>query len=213
MPQLRIVLADDHPIVLGGLAQLLSLERDIEIVARCTNGNDALDALRRERPDILITDLVMPGHGGLDLARIIAAESLPTRAVILTARITGDEVLEAMRAGVAGILLKETAPAQILECIHRVATGEQWMDPIVGRRTLDGMLRRQSATERAASLLTPRELEVVRMVANGHRNREIADALHISEGTVKAHLRTIFEKLHVSSRMKLSLYAREHSLV
>jgi DNA-binding NarL/FixJ family response regulator len=209
----RIALADDHPIVLGGLAQLLTLEKELEIVARCTNGDDALAAVRRFKPDILITDLAMPGREGLEIARTIAAESLPTRIVLLTARISSEQVLEAMRAGVAGILLKESAPSQILDCIHRVAAGEQWMDPVVGRKTIEGMLRRQSATEQVASLLTPRELEVVRMVANGHRNKEIADALCISEGTVKSHLRTIFGKLHVSSRMKLSLYAREHALV
>lgn len=210
---IRIVLADDHPIVLGGLAQLLSLEPDIEVVARCTSGIDVLPAVRRERADFLIADLVMPGRGGLDLARDLLAAALPVRMVLLTARIDADQVVEALRLGVAGIILKQSAPTQILDCIRRVAAGEQWMDPIVGLQTLDGILRRHSASERATALLSPRELEVVRMVANGHRNKEIADTLCISEGTVKAHLRTIFEKLGISSRMKLSVYAREHSLV
>jgi DNA-binding NarL/FixJ family response regulator len=209
----RVVLADDHPIVLGGLAQLLSLESDIEIVAQCTSAGEALAAVRRERADIVVADLTMPGRSGLDLARDVGAASLPVRVVLLTARIEGDQVIEALRLGVAGIILKETAPTQILDCIRRVAEGQQWIDPIVGRKTLDGVLRRESGHSRAASLLTPREIEVVRMVAEGHRNKEIADALFISEGTVKAHLRTIFEKLGISSRMKLILYARENSLV
>lgn len=210
---LRIVLADDHPIVLGGLASLLSLHQDLEVVAQCTNAADVLPAVRRERADLLIADLVMPGRGGLELARDLREAELPVRMILLTARIDADQVVEALRLGVAGIILKQTAPTQILDCIRRVAAGEQWMDPIVGRQTLDGMLRRQAANERATALLTPRELEVVKMVASGQRNREIADALGISEGTVKAHLRTIFDKLGIESRMKLSVYAREHSLV
>jgi len=122
-------------------------------------------------------------------------------------------VLEALKHGVAGIVLKESAPLQILDCIRRVTGGEQWIDQVIGRRTIDGMLRRQASAERAASVLTSRELEVVRMVARGLSNKEIADSLSISEGTVKSHLRAIFEKLDVSIRMKLSVYAREQMLV
>lgn len=210
---IRIVLADDHPIVLGGLHQLLSLESDLAVVARCTNGTDALAAVRRERPDIFIADLTMPGFTGLELLREVTAAALPVKVILLTARIDHEEVLEAMRLGVAGIVLKESAPLQILDCIRRVAAGEQWIDQVIGRRTIDGMLRRQASTERAASVLTARELEVVRMVARGLSNKEIADSLSISEGTVKSHLRAIFEKLDVSSRMKLSVYAREQMLV
>jgi DNA-binding NarL/FixJ family response regulator len=209
---IRIVL-DDHPIVLGGLHQLLSLESDLTVVARCTNGTDALAAVRRERPDILIADLTMPGFTGLELLREVAAAALPVKVILLTARIDHEEVLEAMKHGVAGIVLKESAPLQILDCIRRVTAGEQWIDQVIGRRTIDGMLRRQASAERAASVLTARELEVVRMVARGLSNKEIADSLSISEGTVKSHLRAIFEKLGVSSRMKLSVYAREQMLV
>lgn len=209
---IRIVLADDHPIVLGGLRQLLSLERDLEIAAAATNGTEALAAIHRERPDVAVVDLTMPGATGLDLLRDVAASSLPVRIVLLTARIEHDQVVEAMRLGVAGIILKESAPLQILDCIRRVAAGEQWIDPVIGRRTLDGLLRRQAGAERAARILTPRELEVVRMVAAGLRNKEIAETLSISEGTVKAHLRAIFEKLGISSRMKLGVYARENEL-
>ena len=133
--------------------------------------------------------------------------------MLLTARIDPDQLLEAMRLGVGGVILKENAPTQILDCIRRVAAGEPWMDPIAGRKMLDGLLHGQSDQERVVALLTPREIDVVRMVAAGHRNKEIAEALRISEGTVKAHLRAIFEKLGISSRMKLSNYARENSLV
>lgn len=208
---IRILLADDHPIVLGGLDQLLSAEPDLTVVARCTNGIDALAAIQRERPDVAILDLSMPGHGGMDILREVTSSNV--RVVLLTARIEHDQVIEAMNLGVAGIVLKESAALQILDCVRRVSAGQQWIDQVIGSRTLDGILRRQAAAERAATVLTPRELEVVRMVAGGLRNKEIADALSIGEGTVKAHLRTIFEKLGVESRLRLSVYARENALV
>jgi DNA-binding NarL/FixJ family response regulator len=210
---IRVVLADDHPIVLGGLAQLLAQERDITVVARCTNGNEALAAIARERPDVAVADLTMPGRTGLDVLRELAASHSPVRVILLTARIEHEQVLEALNLGVAGIVLKESAPLQILDCIRRVAAGEQWLDHVIGSRTLDAILRRQAGAAKAAAVLTAREIEVVRMVARGLRNKEIADLLSITEGTVKAHLRTIFEKLGIDSRMKLIVYARETQLV
>ena len=210
---LRILLADDHPVVLSGVAQLLSLENDLEVVARCTNGKEALDAIRRLQPDVVITDLVMPALSGLELQRELVELRLATRVILLTARIEHEEVMRALELGVSGIVLKESAPMQILDCIRRVAAGEQWLDSVIGRRTLDGVLRRQAAATRVAQVLTGREIEVVRMVATGLRNKEIADRLAISEGTVKAHLRTVFDKLGIDSRVQLSIYARENALV
>jgi DNA-binding NarL/FixJ family response regulator len=210
---IRVLLADDHPIVLGGLDQLLSLEPDITVVARCTNGNEALAAIARERPNVAVVDLTMPSRSGLEVLRELQATRSPVRMVLLTARIEHEQVLEALSLGVAGIVLKESAPLQILDCIRRVAAGGQWIDQVIGSRTLDGLLRRQSGAAKAAAVLTAREIEVVRMVARGLRNKEIADLLSITEGTVKAHLRTIFEKLAIDSRMKLIVYAREMRLV
>jgi two-component system nitrate/nitrite response regulator NarL len=212
-PAIRVVLADDHPIVLGGLDQLLSLEPDITVVARCTNGHEALAAIARERPHVAVADLSMPRGGGMDVLRELQAMHSPVRLVLLTARIEHEQVLEALSLGAAGIVLKESAPLQILDCIRRVAAGGQWIDQVIGSRTLDGLLRRQSGVAKAAAVLTAREIEVVRMVARGLRNKEIADLLSITEGTVKAHLRTIFEKLAIDSRTKLIVYARETQLV
>jgi DNA-binding NarL/FixJ family response regulator len=210
---IRIVIADDHPIVLGGLAQLLSLEADMTVAARCTTGHEALAAIARHRPDVAVLDLTMPGRSGMDVLRELHATHTPVRVVLLTARIGHEQVLDALKLGVAGIVLKESAPLQILDCIRRVAAGGQWIDQVIGSRTLDHVLRRQSGAMKAAAILTAREIEVVRMVARGLRNKEIADQLSITEGTVKAHLRTIFEKLDVDSRGKLILYARERHLV
>jgi DNA-binding NarL/FixJ family response regulator len=213
VPPIRVLIADDHPIVLGGLDHLLSLEPDIAVVARCTNGNEALAAIARERPHVAVADLTMPGLSGMEVLRELRAIQSAVRLVLLTARIEHEQVLEALKLGVAGILLKESAPLQILDAIRRVAAGGQWIDQTIGSRTLDGVLRRQSGAAKAAAVLTAREIEVVRMVARGLRNKEIAQALSITEGTVKAHLRTIFEKLGIDSRMKLVVYARETRLV
>jgi DNA-binding NarL/FixJ family response regulator len=210
---IRVVLADDHPIVLGGLAQLVSLEPDITTVAQCTDGNEALAAIAREHPQVVIADLTMPGRSGIDLLRELRALRSPVRVILLTARIDHDQVVEALNLGVAGIVLKESAPLQILDCIRRVAAGGQWIDQHIGSRTLDSLLRRQSGARKVAAVLTARETEVVRMVGRGLRNKEIAEQLSITEGTVKAHLRTIFEKLRIDSRMKLIVYARETRLV
>jgi DNA-binding NarL/FixJ family response regulator len=210
---IRVLLADDHPIVLGGLAQLLSLEPDITVVGRCTNGNEAFAAIGRERPQVVIADLTMPGRSGIELLRELRAMRSPVRLILLTARIEHEQVLEALNLGVAGIVLKESAPLQILDCVRRVAAGEQWIDQVISSRTLDGILRRQSGAAKVAAVLTAREIEVVRMAAGGLRNKEIADRLSITEGTVKAHLRSIFEKLDIDSRMKLIVYARENQLV
>jgi DNA-binding NarL/FixJ family response regulator len=209
---IRVVIADDHPIVLGGLAQLLSLEPDIAVVARCTNGQEALAAIARHRPGVAVLDLTMPGRSGMDVVRELRATQSPVRIVLLTARIEHDQVLEALKLGVAGIVLKESAPLQILDCIRRVAAGGQWIDQVISSRTLDNVLRRQSGAMKVAAILTAREIEVVRMVARGLRNKEIADQLSITEGTVKAHLRTIFEKVGVDSRAKLIVYARERHI-
>lgn len=210
---MRIVLADDHPIFLSGLEHLLRAEPGVEVVASCTDGIAALDAVRRERPDLVVADLCMPGRSGLELLREVASAALPVRVVLLTAQIEHEDVLEAIHLGVSGIVLKESAALQLVDCVRRVAAGRQWIDQGIGSRTVEGMLRRQQAAQRAAAALTPRERDVVRMVAAGLRNREIAEALCISEGTVKVHLRTIFEKLAVESRLKLGIYARDHALV
>ncbi len=210
---IRVVLADDHPIFLHGLDQLFALEPDIEVIGRCANGLDAVASVKRERPDVLVADLRMPGLGGLEILRALLSEAPSTRVILLTARIDQNEVLEAVRGGVGGIVLKESAPRQIVGCVRKVAAGEQWLDESVSHRALDAMLRREAGAARAASVLTPREIDIVRMVAGGLRNREIAEALFITEGTVKVHLHTIFEKLGVSSRMRLAAYAREQMLV
>lgn len=208
---IRIAIADDHPIVLDGLEQLFRLEKEFRIVARCTDGQQALQAVSEHHPDVLILDLRMPQRSGLGVLRQMKELNLETRVVVLTAALEEEEVLEAIRLGVRGVVLKEMAPRILVQCVRKVAAGGQWLEKESVGRALEKMLRRGGAS--VAGSLTPRELDVVRLVCEGLRNKEIAERLLISEGTVKIHLHSIYEKLQVSGRVELSVVARDRGLV
>jgi DNA-binding NarL/FixJ family response regulator len=207
------VLADDHPIVLDGLENLFRLESDFRVVARCINGEECLEAVRRFQPDILVLDIRMPGKDGLAVLRELHRERLPTKVVLLAAALEEDEVLEALRLGVRGMVLKELAPQMVVQCVRKVHAGEQWLEKQAVGRALDTLLRREAGEREAASILTPREIEMVGMVARGLRNKEMSDRLAISEGTVKIHLHNIYRKLKVENRVELILYAQSKRLV
>jgi DNA-binding NarL/FixJ family response regulator len=210
---ISLVLADDHPIVLEGLAQLFRLEPDFRVVARCTNGDETLAAVRRHRPDILVLDVRMPGKDGLAILGEITREGLPTRVVLLTAALDENGVVEAVRLGAWGLVLKEMAPETLVRCVREVHGGERWLDNRSVVRALERIARREAGAARVAGVVTPRELEIIRMIAGGLRNKEIAARLSISEGTVKIHLHNVYEKLQLDGRLALLLYAREHALV
>lgn len=202
-----IVIADDHPLVLDGLEQLFRLEPDLRVVARCRSGEEALRQVRRHRPSVLVVDVRMPGGSGLEVLAALAAERSATRVVLLAAALDDAQLAEAMRLGASGVVLKEMAPQLLLEAVRKVAAGGQWLDQGTLGRALRAVLDRQAAGESPG--LTPREREVVRMVATGLRNRGIAARLNISEGTVKIHLHNIYEKLGVGGRVELTLYAQK----
>jgi DNA-binding NarL/FixJ family response regulator len=209
---IRIALADDHPIVLQGLQQLFERHGDFEVVCCCTSGRAAMDGVRTYRPDILVLDLRMPDGSGLDVLRAIAAEKLECLTVLLTATVSDDEVMEAVRLGARGLILKEAPPEDLVDCVRRVHRGEQWLERESVTHAIRTVLGRE-ATRDAADALTPREIEIVRMVAQGLRNRAIAERLAISEGTVKVHLHNIYEKFAVDGRVELLLSARHKGLI
>ena len=209
----RLILADDHPIVLDGLEQMFRAQTDFTVVARCQDGTETLRAVRQHRPDVLLLDIRMPAPDGLQVVRQLQGEGLPTRIVLLTAELEDDTVLEAVRLGVQGVVLKEMAPQMLMECVRKVAAGEQWIERRSLTRALDKMLRRESGLREASSVLTRRELEIVRLATQELRNQAIADTLHISEGTVKVHLHNIYEKLGLDGRVALTQYARAKGLL
>jgi DNA-binding NarL/FixJ family response regulator len=206
-----LVIADDHPLVVDGLRHLFAQHPDLEVLAACGDGEAAVEATRQHRPDVLLLDLVLPGVDGLGVLRRLRALGDATRVLLLTAHLGEEELLEAVRLGVRGVVLKEMAPATVVTCVRRVAAGGQCLEHEVTGRALERLLAREADERRLRALVTPREREIMALVATGARNRRIADCLGITEGTVKIHLHRIFEKLGVTSRVELANYARGQS--
>lgn len=209
---IRLVLADDHPIVLAGVDQLFSLEPDLEIVGRAWDGLDALATVERLDPDVLVLDLRLPRCDGLEVLRRLRDGASRTRVVLLTAEIEDEQVLTAIDLGARAVVLKEMAPSLLVDAVRAVAAGELWLERGLGSRALKRVLLREAERRDAARVLTPRELDIARLVAGGMRNRAIGETLCITEGTVKIHLHRIFEKLGLTGRLELALWARQRGL-
>jgi DNA-binding NarL/FixJ family response regulator len=205
------MLVDDHAIVLKGLQQLLGRERDFAVIEACSDVQSAVEAFEREAPDVLVLDLRMPGADGLTMLRRLAERGQQCPTVLLTAAIDDSQVMEAVDLGVKGLVMKDSAPEVLIDCIRRVHAGQQWLDEPTVTRALRSALSREVAVREAA--LTSREIEIVRMASEGLRNRAIADRLSITEGTVKVHLHNIYEKLGVDGRVELTLCAKQKGLL
>ncbi len=218
--KIRIVLADDHPIVRDGLKKMLKLEADIEVVGEATDGREALEQVQMHEPDVLLLDLRMPNLDGLSALQTLQHINRKTRVIILTASEDKNEFVQAMKLGCSGIVLKQTAPELIVKSIRKVNDGEIWLDShttaAVMRQfaTHTGESHSSSsqnssggAKSRERSPLSAREREIVSLVAQGYKNKEMAEKMFISEQTVKNHLHNIFDKLGVSDRLELALYA------
>jgi DNA-binding NarL/FixJ family response regulator len=210
---IRLVIADDHPLILDALEDLFSAEPDITVIARCRTGEEALEALRKGQADVLVLDFRMPGLGGLGVLRAMAQEKLTTAVALYTAALDKMEMLEAIRLGVRGVVLKEMPPRLLIDAIRAVHAGKHWLEKNVATDALQTMLRREAGVRGLGGLLTDREIEIVCAVASAFRNKAIADKLNISEGTVKAHLHNIYQKLELDGRLALTIYARDKGLV
>ena len=208
-----LVLADDHPIVLSGLENMFRRERDCRVVAACVDGVEALRAIDRHRPSVAVLDLRMPRMHGLAVLRQMQKDKVATRSVLLAAVLDDDDLLEAVRLGVRGVVLKEMAPALVVQCVREVHAGNQWLEKRSVTHALDRLVRREEGTRDLGKLLTPRELEIARAVASGLRNKDIAEKLGIAEGTVKIHLHVIYDKLNIDGRMALVLKMKDKGLI
>ncbi len=209
---IRVILADDHPLVLNGLYHLLREHADFEVLERCSSGTEALSAVQRNRPDVLVLDLLMPGMDGLAVARELAREGNSPKIVLLTAQLHEDQLIEALQLGINGFVLKEMATKLLVECLRRVHGGGQWLEKDSASRAMAKLVKREAKGREIATLLTPREIEVVRMVAKGLTNKEIGAQLFIADGTVKIHLHNIYEKLSINRRAELVRFAEEYGL-
>jgi two-component system, NarL family, nitrate/nitrite response regulator NarL len=213
-PPVRILVADDHAIFRDGLRRLLEGSDDVSIVGEASNGNEAIKMLAKLKPDILLLDLRMPEKDGLGVLEEINFDSMTTRVIVLTAAEDDRDVVRAMRLGARGVVLKQSASDLLLKSIRKVSDGEIWLDNRMTAEVIDAFKKSSEAGQRREKpLLSDREKEIVQLVAQGFRNREIGEKLFISEQTVKNHLHNIFDKLGVSDRLELALYAIHHRLI
>ena len=210
---IRLVLADDHPLILDSLAYIFSQEHDIEVLSYCRDGVSAIRAVRQQQPDIALLDVHMPGMSGLEVARVIREEKLPTRIVLFAAEIDADEMIKAGKLGIEGVMLKDEAHQSLAKCIRKVHAGEFWLEQRTTMCAMEKLMRREDAAKEVSAMLSHRETEVVRMVALGLHNNEIADKLFICEGTLMVHLNKIYKKLNLAGgRIALLRYLQEKGL-
>jgi len=212
---IRVLVADDHTIFREGLCRLLEAEEDISVIGQACSGRECIELTGKLKPDVLLLDLKMPDQDGLTVLSELGGAESQVRTIVLTASEDEQEYVETVRRGARGIVLKQAATERLLEGIRKVHRGEIWIDQRVAAEVMKAMTRPGpplgAGGEKA--LLTPREAGIVALVTQGYRNKEIAEKLSISEQTVKNHLQNIYDKLGVSDRLELALYALHHKLV
>ncbi len=207
---IRVVVADDHAVVRSGLTGLIEGTDDLEVVAVAANGREAVEQVRRHRPDVALMDLQMPEVDGVEATRTIVAEALGAEVLVLTSFSDQARIHAAIDAGAVGYLLKDAEPDVLLDGIRAVARGESPIDPRAARHLL---VARSSDGSEAVGELSPRETEVLRLVVEGLLNKQIAQRLGVTERTVKAHLTSAYQRIGVADRTQAALWAQRHGLV
>jgi DNA-binding NarL/FixJ family response regulator len=213
---ITVVLADDQALVRRGFRLILETEPGIEVVAEAEDGQQAVDAVRRHRPAVVLMDIQMPGLDGLEATRRILGDAgNETRVLILTTFERDDYVFEALQIGASGFLLKTAPPEDLLTAVRVVARGEALLSPSVTRRVIQEVARHQRQVPRSPDLdrLTQRELEVLRLLAEGLSNAEIAAKLHLSEATIKTHTSSVLSKLGLRDRVQAVIYAFRQGII
>jgi len=220
---IRVLLVDDHAIVRDGIRSLLKTQPDIEVAGEASNGRDAVSLAESLRPDVVLMDLVMPGMDGIEAIRLIMEGQPDSRILVLTSFSAEDKVFPAIKAGAMGYLLKDCDSEELVRAIHQVQGGESSLHPRIARMLLQEMGAagkpalsagepRPHAAGPTVDPLTERELDVLKLVARGKSNREIADELVVAEGTVRTHVSNILSKLHLASRTQATLFALREGL-
>jgi two-component system, NarL family, nitrate/nitrite response regulator NarL len=213
----RILIADDHPIFRDGLRKLLEAEEDFKVIGEAADGGEAVEMTQQLKPDVLLLDLAMPRVPGLEALRQLGSAVEAIKVILLTAAIEREQIVDALHHGVRGVVLKESATELLLKSIRCVMDGQYW----VGRESVSDLVRiirdltaiPEQGTRKRSYNLTPRELDIISAIVDGYTNKDIAEKFSIAEQTVKHHLGNIFDKLGVSNRLELALFAVNHNLV
>lgn len=213
MATIRILIVDDHPVVRDGLAAMLGTQPDLEVVGEAADGAEALARAAALRPDVILLDLEMPGLDGVATLKALAATSLPARAIVFTAYDTSEQILAAVQAGAQGYLLKGAPRDELFQAIRAVHAGGSLLPPLVASRLLQQVRGRKEQPPDTGVAPSAREREVLRLLAQGQTNKEIAAALVISERTVKFHVRSLFAKLGATNRTEAVARAVQRGLV
>lgn len=203
---IRVFIADDHPIVRRGIRDLLETEPGLTVVGEATNGQDAVSGVAASDPDVVLMDLVMPGLNGIEATRHIKNEQPDVKILVLTSFATDDKVFPAIKAGALGYLIKDTSPEALVQAIRQVYEGEPTLHPTIAQKVLAEITRPQPQSS-IPDPLTERELDVLKLLAQGLSNQEIAGRLVISVTTVYSHVSSILSKLHLATRTQAALYA------
>jgi len=212
---IKVVIIDDHPLVREGLRKILELEPGIKVIDEAGDGQGAINLARKHRPDVILMDINMPGTNGVEATRIIKRDLPQIGIIALTIHEDEEYVLELVRAGISGYVLKDIAPSKLVETIKTVAAGNSVIDPCLTQKIfteLNRLSRRRQAREDWENL-TEREMDILKLITQGKSNKEIAVELCISEKTVKNHITNIFRKLKVEDRTQAVLFAIKHHLV
>jgi DNA-binding NarL/FixJ family response regulator len=210
---MKVIICDDQAIIRDGLEMLLKLEKDIEVVGQAQDGAEAVEMVKRAQPDLVLMDLKMPGLNGIEATRQIRTQHPQVKVLVLTTYDDDEWVFDAIRAGAAGYLLKDTPRAEVIKAVKGTAAGKSFVDPAVAGKLLNRVAGKQ--TQPATLLtdkLTEREADVLRLIARGLTNADIAERLHLSEGTVRNHVSAIFAKLEVADRTQAAVIAIQHGL-
>jgi DNA-binding NarL/FixJ family response regulator len=212
--QVTVVLVDDDDLMRAGLRSVLSSDETIDVVGEAGDGREAINRIRQLRPDLVLMDIRMPGLDGISATREVLAISADVKVVVLTTFEEDDYIFDALSAGASGFLLKRTRPEELIAAIHTVAEGDSLLSPSVTRRVVDRMASQPAPVRATRRLdeLTPREREVLELVARGLSNREIAEQFVIEESTVKTHVKRILMKLRLRDRVQAVVFAYENGL-
>ena len=208
---IRVLIVDDHAIVRKGIRVLLSTERDLQVIGEAGNGAEAVAQAQALHPDVILMDLVMPKMDGIEATRQISAQQPGMHILVLISFAADDKVFPAIKAGALGYLLKDTGPQELVQAIHQVHRGEPSLEPSIARKVLTEL---SAPPQKPSSVepLTQRELDILRLIAQGRSNKEIAEQLVITEMTVRTHVSNILGKLHLASRTQAALYALKEGL-